>query len=255
MTQSTGLTTPHNPAPSPAEIRRLSATITATTAVIAAITITFSVLTATRFVSSHGTPLWAAPLVAVATDCAFLMSLAADAFLARYGLPEPGDWPKRLRWFTGLASVGLNDGQSIAVHDFTAVAIHTVAPALLLLLAEAGPSYRRAFSGALAAVEPVADAYPDRIPEPTEDTPEATTEAAEPMSTGYAPDAAGDAPKTHPERIRPVLPPTLLAEAYKINATSLETTGKPASVRGLMGALHIGQDKARAIRLALGGAQ
>jgi len=237
------------------EVRRLSVAITATTAVIAAITITFSVLTATRFVSSHGTPLWAAPLVAVATDCAFLMSLAADAFLARYGLPEPGAWPKRLRWFTGLASVGLNDGQSIAVRDFTAVAIHSIAPLLLVLLAEAGPSYRRAFSGALAALEPVPDAHPGRTPEPTEETPEPTTEAAEPTSNGYAPDAAGDAPKTHPERIRPILPPALIAEAYKLNAEALETTGKPASVRGLMSALHVGQDKARAVRLALGGAQ
>lgn len=136
------------------EIRRLGRIISATTWTIAAIVVIFSVITATAFVSSHGTKQWAAPLIGLAVDAAFVMSLSADSFLSRHALPDAGLWPRLLRWFTGACSIFLNDGIAIAAHDWIGVAIHTIAPALLLLLAEAAPAYHRAFRASPTEVAP-----------------------------------------------------------------------------------------------------
>lgn len=132
--------------PTAKEIKRLGKMISGSTWFIAAIVITFSVISATKFVAAHGTTMLAAPLIGLAVDAAFVMSLNVDATLARYGLPDPGMWPRLLRWFTGACSIYLNDGFSVSERDFIAVAIHTIAPALLLLLSDAGPAYRRALA-------------------------------------------------------------------------------------------------------------
>lgn len=156
--------------PTPDEIRRLGAIITGATWMIATIVIVFSVITATGFVADHKTPLWAAPLIGLAVDAAFVMSLSADSFLSRHALPDAGPWPRTLRWFTGACSIGLNDGLAIVDHDWIGVAIHAIAPALLLLLAEAAPAYRRAFAMSLMPVdqstavnETVTDTKPDTV--------------------------------------------------------------------------------------------
>lgn len=230
---------------SPKEVRRLSVAITATTAVIAAITIGFSAISATRFVANHGAPLWAAPLVGVAVDLAFVMSLSADATLARLGLPEPGGWPRALRWVTGTASLGLNTGQAIADRDWTAVAVHAVAPLLLALLAEAGPAYRRVLAGAL----PTPESAPAVIPTPH---PEAV-----PVAPVADPDGGYDAgtPEVTPDRTPSALPADLIRKARKIDERAVRDTGKPASIRALRAELRVGQDRAKAVRLAIGGAQ
>lgn len=157
-----------SPGPTATEIRRLGAIISGATWMIATIVIVFSVITATGFVAAHRTPLWAAPLIGLAVDAAFVMSLSADSFLSRHALPDAGPWPRALRWFTGGCSIGLNDGLALVDHDWIGVAIHAIAPALLLLLAEAAPAYRRAFAMSLIPVdqstavnEPVTAAKPD----------------------------------------------------------------------------------------------
>lgn len=134
------------PGPTEDEILRLGKIISGSTWTIALVVIIFSAITATGFVADHQTPLWAAPMIGLAVDAAFVMSLNADSFLSRYALPDPGMWPRLLRSFTGACSIGLNDGLAIAAGDYVGVAIHSIAPALLLLLAEAAPAYRRAFA-------------------------------------------------------------------------------------------------------------
>jgi len=166
--------------PTPEEIRRLGAIITGATWMIATIVIVFSVITATGFVADHKTPLWAAPLIGLAVDAAFVMSLSADSFLSRHALPDAGPWPRTLRWFTGACSIGLNDGLAIVDGDWIGVAIHAIAPALLLLLAEAAPAYRRAFAMSLI---PVDQSTP--VNEPVTDTRPDTAEAAKIIEEGW----------------------------------------------------------------------
>lgn len=227
------------------EVRRLSVAITVTTAVIAAITIGFSAISATRFVAHHGAPSWVAPLVGVAVDLAFVMSLSADATLARLGLPEPGGWPRALRWVTGIASLGLNTGEAITDRDWTAVAVHAVAPLLLALLAEAGPAYRRVLAGALPVPEDAPETTPAPLPEPVSAV--AFVEPEEEYGTGT--------PEVTPERTPAALPPDLIKRARRLDERSVRDTGKPASIRALRAELKVGQDRAKAVRLALGGAQ
>jgi hypothetical protein len=110
--------------------------------------------------------------------------------------------------------------------DWAAVAIHSVAPLLLLLLAEAAPAYRRAFAEALKTITPEPEA--ERIADVSETAPEAL-----------------------PQRVRVALPPRLLARATTVNAAALEKTGKPASIRSLMAELRVGADRAKDVKRAL----
>ncbi|MET9397784.1 DUF2637 domain-containing protein [Kitasatospora sp. NPDC002965] len=75
-----------------------------------------------------------------------------DATLARLG-GDGGRWPVVLRWMTGLMTVLLNVGQSALDRDPVGVAVHAVAPLLLIVTAETSLAYRRAIAAALAARE------------------------------------------------------------------------------------------------------
>ncbi|MEU4733438.1 DUF2637 domain-containing protein, partial [Streptomyces sp. NPDC023588] len=72
--------------------------------------------------------------------------------LARLG-GHGGAWPVALRWMTGVMTLALNIGESALAGDLVGVAVHSVAPLLLIVTAEAGLAYRRALTAAVLAVE------------------------------------------------------------------------------------------------------
>lgn len=111
----------------------------------------FSVLTVTPLVMEV-TPTgweWTAPLLPLVVDTAVVIVVRLDAALARLG-GHGGAWPVVLRWMTGLMTLTLNTGGSALKGDHVGVAIHSVAPLLLIVTAEAGLAYRRALAAALA---------------------------------------------------------------------------------------------------------
>ncbi len=114
----------------------------------------FSVLTVTPLMAAH-TPDewdWTSPILPLVVDAAVLIVVRLGSVLARLG-GHAGGWPVALRWMTGAMTLLLNIGASALAGDSVGVAIHAVAPLLLIVTAEAGLAYRRALTAAVLAAE------------------------------------------------------------------------------------------------------
>ncbi|MFH9426408.1 DUF2637 domain-containing protein [Streptomyces sp. NPDC017529] len=114
----------------------------------------FSVLTVTPLVE-RVTPDgwgWTAPILPVVVDAAVVIVIRLDSTVSRLG-GDGGRWPVVLRWLTGLFTVALNIGDSALAGDLVGVAVHAVAPTLLIVTAEASLAYRRAITRALERIE------------------------------------------------------------------------------------------------------
>ncbi|NEA14266.1 hypothetical protein [Streptomyces halstedii] len=114
----------------------------------------WSMLNATPYVRAHVAEGWenTAFVLPLVVDAAFVGALRADEIASRHGV-KAGVWPVLLRLFTGASSVFLNIGGSWEKGDWTGVYQHLIAPGLLVLLAEAGPAWRRSLSAKLTKAE------------------------------------------------------------------------------------------------------
>ncbi|MFE3579571.1 DUF2637 domain-containing protein [Streptomyces vinaceus] len=114
----------------------------------------YSVLTVTPLMADHTTDgwRWTAPILPIVVDAAVVIVVRLDSVLARLG-GSGGAWPVALRWMTGAMTLALNIGASALVGDMVGVAIHSVAPLLLIVTAEAGLAYRRAIAAAVHGLE------------------------------------------------------------------------------------------------------
>jgi hypothetical protein len=114
----------------------------------------YSILTVTPLAAAH-TPDewdWTAPILPLVVDAAVVIVVRLDAVLARLG-GHGGRWPVALRWMTGCMTLALNVADSALKRDLVGVAVHAVAPLLLIVTAETGLAYRRAITAAVAALE------------------------------------------------------------------------------------------------------
>ncbi|MEV6020959.1 DUF2637 domain-containing protein [Streptomyces sp. NPDC051997] len=114
----------------------------------------FSVLTVTPLVERVTPDGWdsTAPILPLVVDTAVVIVVRLDATVARLG-GRSGAWPAVLRWMTGLMTLLLNIGDSALNGDAVGVAVHSVAPLLLIATAEAGLAYRRAINRAVEKIE------------------------------------------------------------------------------------------------------
>ncbi|MFD7764087.1 DUF2637 domain-containing protein [Streptomyces microflavus] len=139
---------------SEADVRAAERVLAWGTWAITAGAILFSVLTVTPLVQSV-TPAawqWTAPILPIVVDAAVVIVIQLDSVISRLG-GKGGPWPALLRWMTGLMTLLLNVGNSALHRDWVGVAVHSVAPLLLIVTAEAGLAYRRAINAALARIE------------------------------------------------------------------------------------------------------
>lgn len=138
----------------PKQIAAAEKTLSVGTWLITAGAILFSVLTVTPLVK-RVTPDgwdWTAPILPLVVDAAVVIVIRLDSVVSRLG-GSGGGWPVVLRWLTGLFTVALNVGDSAWRQDPAGVAVHAVAPLLLIVTAEAGLAYRRAIAKALDRIE------------------------------------------------------------------------------------------------------
>ncbi|MFZ3594640.1 DUF2637 domain-containing protein [Streptomyces sp. BH104] len=114
----------------------------------------YSILTVTPLMADHTAPKWAwtAPILPLVVDAAVVIVVKLDDVLARLG-GHGGRWPIALRWMTGLMTWALNVGDSALNKDLVGVAVHSVAPLLLIVTAETSLAYRRALAAAQAALK------------------------------------------------------------------------------------------------------
>ncbi|MFF7022199.1 DUF2637 domain-containing protein [Streptomyces klenkii] len=114
----------------------------------------YSVLTVTPLMAAH-TPrswAWTAPILPLVVDAAVVIVVRLDSVLARLG-GHGGPWPIALRWMTGGMTLALNVADSALHQDMVGVAVHAVAPLLLIVTAETGLAYRRAIAAAVKALK------------------------------------------------------------------------------------------------------
>jgi hypothetical protein len=129
----------------------------------------YSLMTTTPFVSAHSEWEWSGFVLGLIVDAAFIMALSAESTLARHGVTKLGKWPVTFRWLTGLSSVFLNVWLSVSAHDAVGVAVHLIAPALVMLLAEVGPVYMAALADAerkATKADVFTELYERHTPEP-----------------------------------------------------------------------------------------
>ncbi|GHA24755.1 hypothetical protein GCM10010372_25870 [Streptomyces tauricus] len=114
----------------------------------------YSILTVTPLAAAH-TPDrwdWTAPILPLVVDAAVVIVVRLDAVLARLG-GNGGRWPIALRGMTGCMTLALNVADSALKNDLVGVAVHAVAPLLLIVTAETGLAYRRAITAAVMELE------------------------------------------------------------------------------------------------------
>lgn len=104
----------------------------------------YSLMTSTPLVSDHSQWSWSGWALGLITDAAFILAISADAVLSKHGM-NGGRWAIAFRWVTGAASLFLNTWGSVSERDWVGVAIHSIAPAVLVCAAEVAPAYRRRF--------------------------------------------------------------------------------------------------------------
>lgn len=126
----------------------------------------FTCVNVTRFGVSHEIPWYIAWMLDPLASLALITVLYVDGVLAEHGGDyKPGGWPFLLRWTAGLSTWVMNcwtslypDGHFHFIPqkpDAGGILLHSVAPALLILLAEAATGYRKYATrrrGELAAI-------------------------------------------------------------------------------------------------------
>ncbi|MGV9755368.1 DUF2637 domain-containing protein [Streptomyces tricolor] len=136
------------------QIRSAERALSAGTWLIVAGAMLYSILTVTPLAAEHTAREWAwtAPILPLVVDAAVVIVVRLDAVLARLG-GHGGRWPVVLRWMTGAMTLALNVADSALAGDVVGVAVHAVAPLLLIVTAETGLAYRRAITRAAAELE------------------------------------------------------------------------------------------------------
>ncbi|WP_030409799.1 hypothetical protein [Streptomyces albus] len=137
-----------------AHVRSAERALSVGTWLIVAGAMLYSILTVTPLAAAH-TPEewgWTAPILPLVVDAAVVIVVRLDAVLARLG-GQGGRWPVVLRWMTGGMTLALNVADSALKRDLVGVAVHAVAPLLLIVTAETGLAYRRAITAAVTALE------------------------------------------------------------------------------------------------------
>ncbi|MFE0651757.1 DUF2637 domain-containing protein [Streptomyces sp. NPDC059534] len=136
------------------QIRSAERALSVGTWLIVAGAMLYSILTVTPLMAAH-TPeawRWTAPILPLVVDAAVVIVVRLDSVLARLG-GHGGRWPIVLRWMTGCMTLALNVADSALRKDLVGVAVHAVAPLLLIVTAETGLAYRRAITTALTAMQ------------------------------------------------------------------------------------------------------
>jgi len=134
-----------------ASVERASTYLVRALLAVAIGALVFTMVNVTLFATAEGVH----PLIAWMLDplasVAMMTILLAEATLSRHGR-KAGAWPTALKWAAGLATWAMNTWTSLIDLSAAGLLLHSVAPAIVLLLAEATPRIRRRFAEILTGL-------------------------------------------------------------------------------------------------------
>jgi hypothetical protein len=155
-----------------ARLERLGKTITKALITIGLGALVFTMANVMLFAISRGIPGWIAWMLDPLASLALLTVLYVEGVLTELGGRRSGGWPGALRWFAGTATWLMNSWTSwfpdgrfhlIPQHpDAGGLLLHSVAPMLLIFLAEASSGYRRYLAGRLAELRETLQVFDDQ---------------------------------------------------------------------------------------------
>lgn len=171
--------------------------------VVAGIALLFTMANVTGFATQHGTPWQIAWLLDPMASLALLVVLVGDGVLARHGV-RGGGWARAVKLGAGTATWSMNVWACVDARDGAGVVLHSVAPALVIGLAEVTPAYRARFAALADRLHAQADALDHalhaldhapgkQLPLPQVPVQRMTTAGPAPVDAG-APQPDGSAP-------------------------------------------------------------
>ncbi|MDQ3762176.1 MAG: hypothetical protein M3460_10940 [Actinomycetota bacterium] len=99
-----------------------------------------------------GVQWWIAWLLDPMASLTMAAAIVFEGLLADYGKPKVG-WLTATKWYAGVATWGMNIWSSAAAGSLAGVWLHSVAPGLVLGLAEAAPRVRRHMAEIITELE------------------------------------------------------------------------------------------------------
>ena len=155
-----------------AQLEKLGTMITRALMSIGGGALIFTCANVTLFAMSHDVPWWIAWMLDPMASLALLTVLYVDGVLTEHGGKKAGTWPFLLRWFAGLSTWLMNSWTSLypdahftwwpTTPDAGGLLLHSVAPLLLITLAEASTGYRSYLAKRLAVLREVIQSFEDQ---------------------------------------------------------------------------------------------
>ena len=119
---------------------------------VAGLALVFTMANVTRFATDHGTPVWIAVLLDPMASVALMVVLIGESVLSRHGV-RAGGWSAVLKLAAAASTWAMNVWSAAMAQDVAGVVLHSVPPALVILLAEVTPVYRVKFADLATRLE------------------------------------------------------------------------------------------------------
>ncbi|MGW4806397.1 hypothetical protein [Kitasatospora sp. NPDC004272] len=155
-----------------AKLKKLGDRITHSLMSIGGGALIFTCANVTIFAMKHDIPVWIAWMLDPMASLALITVLYVDGVLAEQGGERAGTWPFLLRWFAGISTWLMNSWTSlypdgtfafIPKHpDAGGLLLHSVAPFLLITMAEASSGYRKYLARKLAELRQIVQDFEDQ---------------------------------------------------------------------------------------------
>jgi hypothetical protein len=200
-------------------------------AVVLMLALVFTMVNVQQF-AAQGHPLfgvqwWIAWLLDPMASVTMAAAIIFEGLLADYGKPKV-HWLTATKWYAGIATWGMNIWSSAAAGSFAGIWLHSVAPGILLGLAEAAPRVRRHMAEIIAeldSVSPAAPAAPVEVPAAAPVFPRVTASTWSAPKTPAWVSGSPAVPPVVPASTRSPVAPAVPQRSPRVSSTAVDGSG------------------------------